>query len=87
MPKYILWSLSSREPALDSRGRVIESDRPVHIDEWPAHWPGTLSRRKNNWAFAEIEQTIVDPKHRGPARFEQRDHNVARIRKTVAPPK
>jgi hypothetical protein len=87
MPKYILWSLTTREPALDAKGRHIFADRPIHVDSWLPTWPGVLDRKRNAWAFAEIEETITDPKHTGKPKFEQRDWNVARVTRVIAPPK
>ena len=74
-----------RRIAANSRGRFIvhRGHQPPPIEDYPKGF----SPYKGGWGYAEISETVVDPKHKGAPKYEQRDYHVARITKIIAPQK
>jgi hypothetical protein len=82
--EFILWSITTREPARDSRGRYIvrQADTCPRIEDMPRGF----SPRSGGWHWAAIDETIVG-QHKGGPVYRQLDWQVCRIQKIISSPK
>jgi hypothetical protein len=85
MPKqtWVLVSLARKEIAVDKRGRAVTAQSA----EKPYSLPPGYDPRKGSWSWEPIYETVVDVKHRGAARYELRESQVARPTRIIAPAK
>jgi hypothetical protein len=56
----------------------VSSGRPLEL-------PAQFSSWRLGFAWHEIYETVVDPGHSGPPRYELRESQTARVTKVVAP--
>jgi hypothetical protein len=78
--QYVLWNSATGELAKRAGKVVLHSGaQPPTWDRYPRRFPSSAG-----WRFEEVHETVVDPKHRGPARYERRDSQCARFSKIIA---
>jgi hypothetical protein len=79
--QYILWNSATDEFAKRSNKVVLhDGAQPPTWDNYPRRFPSNAG-----WRFEEVHETVVDPNHKGPPRFERRDSQVARFTKVIGP--
>jgi hypothetical protein len=77
--QFILWNAATHELAKRAGKPVLHTGpQPPTWDNYPKRFPSSAG-----WRFEEVHETIIDATHKGPARFERRDSQVARFSKII----
>ena len=78
--EFVLVSLGKREFARKGRSYItthVDSGRPMDLPKGYDHW-------RDGWAWAQVTEIIVDPKHGGPATYRFEDWQHDRIQKIIS---